>query len=144
MFGERYCEGQAWVIDYVRLTNSCCINLPLGVVLFRFFDANAFYVFQSGTHRTRRGINKLRYELDDYDEKLYYSETDVERPASIIGFALGLNGGIKNSFYFGTLYLDAGLNYSLIAIKSPNMNDVPSNYSNIFFGINIGIRKDFY
>ncbi|MCE3294462.1 MAG: hypothetical protein K0R65_176 [Crocinitomicaceae bacterium] len=89
-------------------------------------------------------FNKVRYELDDYNKSLYYTENDVEQTGSIVGFALGLNGGIKNSFYFGTIYLDAGINYSLLAIKSQNLQTVPTNYSNLFFALNIGIRKDFY
>lgn len=89
-------------------------------------------------------FNKIRYELDDYDKTLYESSIDEDEVGSIVGMAFGLNGGIKNSFYFGTIFLDAGINYSIFAIKSPNLSNTPANYSSLFFAFNLGIRKDFY
>ncbi len=89
-------------------------------------------------------FNKVSYELEDYDKTLYDSGIGEDENGSIVGFALGLNGGIKNSFYFGTIFLDAGLNYSIFAVKSPNLSGTPGNYSSLFFAFNVGIRKDFY
>jgi hypothetical protein len=89
-------------------------------------------------------FNKVRYDLDEYDKELYDSAMDEDEIGSIVGLAFGLNGGIKNSFYFGTIFLDAGINYSIFAIKSPNLSSTPTNYSSLFFAFNLGIRKDFY
>ncbi|MGV3631624.1 MAG: hypothetical protein ACO1O6_10465 [Bacteroidota bacterium] len=89
-------------------------------------------------------FNKVRYDLDEYDKEKYDAGVNEDEVGSIIGFAFGLNGGIKNSFYFGTLFLDAGINYSIFAIKSPNLVNTPGNYSSLFFAFNFGIRKDFY
>lgn len=89
-------------------------------------------------------FNKVRYELDDYDEDKYSSSVDEDEVGTVIGLAFGLNAGIKNSFYFGTLFFDTGINYSIFALKSPNMSGTPSNYSSLFFAFNLGIRRDFY
>ncbi|MES2587348.1 MAG: hypothetical protein V4622_00125 [Bacteroidota bacterium] len=89
-------------------------------------------------------FNKVKNELGDYDHSKYQSPTTGEDFGTIIGLALGLNAGVKNSFYFGTLYFDAGLNYKLLALGSNATANNSTQYTSLFFTFNFGIRKDFY
>lgn len=92
-------------------------------------------------------FNSVRTELDDYDESQYMYTGSSETNGTILGFGFGINGGLKNSFNFGTLFFDAGINYSLLQIAS---NSYASNYMSsdkyrtLNFVFNLGIRRDFY
>lgn len=89
-------------------------------------------------------FNKVQFEAGEYDKTKYHNANSETNIASFVGFAVGLNGGLKNSFAFGTLYLDAGLNYKLIALASNTIANSSTQYSNLYFSFNFGIRKDFY
>lgn len=90
-------------------------------------------------------FNKIKYRTDSFDTTSYYSTVpNNNQTGSIVGLGMGLNGGIKNSFQFGTLYFDIGLNYALLAIKSPNLSTIPNNYSSLLFSFNLGYRKNLY
>ena len=89
-------------------------------------------------------FNKVQFEVDDYDKTKYQNLNSETNIGSVVGFALGLNGGLKNSFTFGTVFLDAGLSYKLLAIPSNTIAAGSTQYSNLYFTLNLGIRKDFY
>ena len=91
-------------------------------------------------------FNSIKYRVGEYDKTKYFSSFDESQKGSIVSFGLGLNGGIKNSFSFGTLFFDAGLSYSLLQIGSPNLNSLPTpeSYRSLLFTFNLGFRKDFY
>jgi hypothetical protein len=89
-------------------------------------------------------FNKVQFEVGEYDKTKYQNSNSETSIGSFVGFALGLNGGLKNSFTFGTVFLDAGLSYKLLALASNTIASSSTQYSNLFFTFNLGIRKDFY
>lgn len=88
-------------------------------------------------------FNKVTYRLDDYDKTTYQSSFDEGTSNSIVSLAFGLDGGVKYSMHFGTIFFDAGINYALFGLQS-NSSAPTNSYSNLLFNINLGIRKDFY
>jgi hypothetical protein len=86
-----------------------------------------------------------RIALGDYDKSRYTSDNSLT--GSIMGFALGLNGGIQNTSYFGTIYFDTGLSYVLMALPS---NQVASElmqsgvYKQLYFVFNIGFKRNLF
>jgi hypothetical protein len=91
-------------------------------------------------------FNTVSIRYEDYDKTKYQMQNtnNVETKGSIVSLAFGLNGGVKNSFSFGTLYFDAGLNYSIFAIPSNALAGNSSSFRGLNFAFNLGIRKDFY
>lgn len=90
-------------------------------------------------------FNKVRKSYDDFDKDKYTLEDNSEGTVgSIFGIYVGLSGGVKKSFYFGTLYFDAGLSYALFAVPSNNVASTSENYRSLLFNFNLGFRKDFY
>ncbi|MBI2259272.1 MAG: hypothetical protein HYU67_10295 [Flavobacteriia bacterium] len=96
-------------------------------------------------------FNKVKYEVQDFDENNYDLFINAEQISdrdkaigNIFGFSFGLNAGIKNNFTFGTLYLDGGMNYAIYALPSNTIASTSTMYRQLFFSVNIGIKKDFY
>lgn len=90
-------------------------------------------------------FNKVKLEVEDYDRTKYeVYGLGKETVGSFFGLFFGLNGGVKNTFYFGTLYADVGMSYALFAIPSNTVASQTTNYKNLLFNFNIGFRKDFY
>lgn len=88
-------------------------------------------------------INSVRADYADYDESKYRLQQGYESKGSIVGFNLGLNGGVKNHFPFGMLYFDVTATYGLFAIASSEFAKA-GNYSLLTFAFNVGFRKDLY
>ena len=64
------------------------------------------------------------------------------RNGSIFSIAVGVGGGIKYSLdRFGTLYLDASVNYKILNQASQQYVS-GELFSNLIFNFNLGIRKD--
>jgi hypothetical protein len=95
-------------------------------------------------------FNKVKYDIEEFDEDKYdlYLGAEKFRKEELMGnifsLAFGLNAGIKNSFYFGTLYFDIGMNYAIFAMPSNEIASTSSQYRNLYFNFNLGFRKDFY
>ena len=90
-------------------------------------------------------FNKVKWKVEDYDQNNYkLSDASQETVGSLFGLFFGIGGGVKKSFYFGTLYLDAGMSYSLLAVPSNNVASSTNNFKSLLFNFNIGFRKDFY
>ena len=86
-----------------------------------------------------------RISLGDYDKSLYISPNPSS--GSIMGFSLGLNGGLQNMFYFGTIYFDAGLNYNLMAFPSNAMSSrfmELGAYRQLYFVFNFGFKRNLF
>jgi hypothetical protein len=86
-----------------------------------------------------------RISLGDYDKSLYI--TPNPSSGSIMGFSLGLNGGLQNMFYFGTIYFDAGLNYNLMAFPSNAMSSrfmELGAYRQLYFVFNFGFKRNLF
>ena len=83
--------------------------------------------------------------LGDYDKTRYTAGNSIS--GTVMGFALGLNGGIQNSFYFGTIYFDTGLSYILMALPS---NAVAGEilqsgaYKQLYFVFNVGFKRNLF
>jgi hypothetical protein len=89
-------------------------------------------------------FNKVSFELDDFDKTKYETTSGSEPIGSIVSFGFGLNGGLKHSFTFGTLYFDTGLNYNLLGLSSNATAQNSNMYANLFFNFNFGFRKYLY
>lgn len=120
----------------------------------RFYFGNGFdngFGFYGGTN-LNFVFNKVKFtDIENYDATIYdlYVGDELVKDksrafGSIFGLAFGLNAGIKNSFYFGTLYLDAGISYPILAQPSNTIASYSSMYQPLIFNINLGFRKDFY
>lgn len=93
-----------------------------------------------GTH-ANVGINQLRLQADSYDTQTYTLGSLDNTKGSILSLAFGLNGGIQNAFYFGTFYVDAGLNYVLTALPSNDFAASTTSFKSLFFVFNVGFKK---
>jgi len=120
----------------------------------RFYFGNGFdngFGFYGGTN-LNFVFNKVSFtDIGNYDAAVYdlyigdQIITDRTKAfGSIFGVSFGLNAGIKHSFYFGTLYLDGGLSYPILAQPSNNIASYSTMYQPLIFNINLGFRKDFY
>ncbi|TNE54426.1 MAG: hypothetical protein EP338_07500 [Bacteroidetes bacterium] len=91
-------------------------------------------------------FNKVKLNVTDtYDQDKYQIDgAESDRIGSIFGLYLGLNGGLKKSFYFGTIYLDLGMSYALFAVPSNNVASQTENFKSLLFNFGLGFRKDFY
>jgi hypothetical protein len=95
-----------------------------------------------GTNMTL-SFNKI--SLGDYDKSRYTPKFSMD--GSVMGFSLGLNGGIQNSFYFGTIYFDTGLSYVLMALPSNNFAGEflqVGAYKQLYFVFNVGFKRNLF
>jgi hypothetical protein len=87
-------------------------------------------------------FNKASIRPGNYDESLY--QEPVSETGNVLSLAVGLNGGVQQAYYFGTLYFDAGLNYLITAIPSNQLaSDCISNgiVRSVSFTFNIGYKR---
>jgi hypothetical protein len=95
-----------------------------------------------GTNMT---LSFNRIALAEYDKTRYSATNAIS--GSVMGFALGLNGGIQNTSYFGTIYFDTGLSYILMALPS---NAVAGEilqsgaYKQLYFVFNVGFKRNLF
>ena len=95
-----------------------------------------------GTNMTL-SFNKI--SLGDYDKSRYTPKFSMD--GSVMGFSLGLNGGIQNSFYFGTIYFDTGLSYVLMALPSNTFAGEflqIGAYKQLYFVFNVGFKRNLF
>jgi hypothetical protein len=92
-------------------------------------------------------FNSVKRKYDSYDQ-VKFPLPDTEFPkGSIFNIAVGLGGGIKNTFSgIGTVYLDAGLSYMIMSTGSNATAESVglTLYSPLIFTFNLGFRKDLY
>lgn len=95
-------------------------------------------------------VSQIKTKYDDFDKTKYKvvnssgSTVDLNRPASIFAFSIGLNGGVKYTFPgMGTIFFDAGLGYVIQSVGSSNLQ-TPPYYSFLNFNTCLGFRKEIY
>jgi hypothetical protein len=109
-----------------------------------YFGQDIDYGFSAfGGSHVSMIFNKASISPRDFNKSLY--QTPVSESGSILGLAVGLNGGVQQAYYFGTIYLDAGLNYLITAIPSNQLaSDCISTYGlvkSVSFTFNIGYKR---
>jgi hypothetical protein len=120
----------------------------------RFYFGNGFdngFGFYGGSN-LNFVFNKVQFtDIQKYDAAIYdlyvgdqLVKDESRAFGSIFGLSFGLNAGIKNSFYFGTLYLDGGISYPILAQPSNIIASYTSMYKPLIFSVSLGFRKDFY
>jgi hypothetical protein len=96
-------------------------------------------------------LGKYSESVGEYDESKYRIPDFYNPKAALLGGTVGLNGGVKYGIpTIGTVYLDISLDYLLLpepvnleTLKFSKLLFVnPQNLSRIYFGLNIGIRRD--
>lgn len=91
---------------------------------------------------------KYGYSFGDYDATMYNLDTgdftDSREKGTIIRLAVGFTGGLKYTIPAkGTFYFDFNPQLTLFGIPS-NQNIPNTVYKPVFFGFNIGYRKEIY
>jgi hypothetical protein len=93
-------------------------------------------------------FNTIKVKTGTFDETKYeYPNIDLfnEPKGSVFSVAFGLSGGVKNTFYFGTLYADIAANINILGgVTSNNTAGITKQYSSIFFVLSFGYRKDIF
>lgn len=84
--------------------------------------------------------------MDDIDKSKYQVQESNRGSAFLLN--VGLQGGVKRQFTFGTLFADVNLTYAVIATTGPNTTVANGDFSSVLSPLNfnfaIGIRKDLY
>jgi hypothetical protein len=135
-------------VNYLTSTNYTTIEGGTRYYLGNDYD-NGFSVY--GGSNFMLIINSVRRNYEKLDVSGQYSwEGDYELLASevpkgtILGLALGLQGGVKYTFPArGTIYADITGNYTLFN-KASNDNLSTALYVPMVFIFNVGFRKDLY
>jgi hypothetical protein len=93
---------------------------------------------------------KAEYSKTDisgqYEWEGDYALTDAgDNRGSIIGIAVGLQGGLKYTIpALGTAYMDISGQYSIYASGNNVLANSTGQYSQLFFVFTVGFRKDLY
>ncbi|MDG1334212.1 MAG: hypothetical protein P8P74_17900 [Crocinitomicaceae bacterium] len=88
--------------------------------------------------------NKVKTKYTDFDETKYEIDGSTSRDGAIFSLGAGLLGGVKYTVpRVGTFYSDFSVSYMLLGQASEN-STYTGLYSNLFFGINIGYRRDLF
>lgn len=88
--------------------------------------------------------NKVKTKYSDFDETLYEIDGSTARDGGIFSLGAGLLGGLKYTVArVGTFYSDFSISYMLLGQASGEFT-YTGLYSNLFFGINIGYRRDLF
>ena len=84
-------------------------------------------------------------KLGDFDKSRYFTPSSTS--GNIMGLSLGLNGGLQNTFYFGTLYFDTGLSYVLMALPSNSFAGEflqIGAFKQLYFVFNVGYKRNLF
>lgn len=114
----------------------------------RYYFGNGYdygFAAYGGTHLLA-AFNQIRQNTDNYDKSKYRLKDGGDTRGNIFNLAFGLSGGIKNDFTWGTLYLDASFDYSIIAVPSNQIAVDGYNQlgSPLLFSFGIGYKKTIY
>lgn len=95
-------------------------------------------------------VNSVKhgYQFGEYDQSKYLLNagdfSDARQKGTIMRLAVGFTGGIKYTFPGkGTIYFDFNPQLTLFGLPS-NQNIPSSVYKPVFFGFNLGYRKEIY
>jgi len=112
----------------------------------RYYFGNGYdYGFSAygGTH-FMLAFNRVTQSTDAFDDTKYRLPDGAETQGNIFNLALGLSGGVKNTFTFGTLYFDVSLDYFLASIPSNSVAQNTGMYSPLLFTFSLGYKKDIF
>lgn len=134
-------------LDYLTSVNYFMIDGGTRYYLINGFDEG--FSLYGGTNLGLI-VNSVSYgvKVGDYDEgnyTLYPMEYSQQREkGTIIRLSVGFTGGMKYTIpAFGSFYLDFNPQLTLFGI--PSTQGIPGNvYKPVFFGLNIGYRKELY
>lgn len=88
--------------------------------------------------------NKVKTKYEDFDETLYEIDGSTSRNGAIFSLGAGLLGGVKYTVpRIGTFYSDFSISYMLLG-QASETSTYTGLYSNLFFGINVGYRRDLF
>lgn len=88
--------------------------------------------------------SKVKSRYSDYDQSLYTIDESAIRDGGIIALGAGLMGGGKYTVpRIGTFYSDFSINYLFLGQASTE-NIYADMYSNLFFSISVGYRRDLF
>lgn len=88
--------------------------------------------------------NKVKTKYVDFDDTKYEIDASTSRNGAIFSLGAGLLGGVKYTVpRIGTFYSDFSVSYLLLGQLS-NETTYTGLYSNLFFGINVGYRRDLF
>lgn len=87
--------------------------------------------------------------IDDIDRSKYSLFTAGAQPldsdkGSLLLLNLGLQGGVKYNMYFGMVYMDVSLCYSILGAASNTFASEYYSGSPLLFTVNVGIRKELF
>jgi hypothetical protein len=130
-------------VNYVNSSNFMIVEGGTRSYFGNGFD-NGFSGYGGG--KTSLMINKVNSKFAKYDDSKYTLDESSLGAGTILSVCLGLQGGVKYTMpAVGTIFLDASLDYILLA--APSNQNVSTYYfpsQRIFFVTSIGFRKDFY
>lgn len=88
--------------------------------------------------------SKVKSRYSDYDQSLYTIDESTSRDGAIFALGAGLMGGAKYTVpRIGTFYSDFSVNYLFLGQASTE-NIYADMYSNLFFSISVGYRRDLF
>lgn len=88
--------------------------------------------------------SKVKTTYDDFDESKYRIDESSMRDGGIFSLGVGLTGGVKYTMpRVGTFYTDFSMSY-LVLDQVSNQSIYGGLYSQLFFGINVGYRRDLF
>lgn len=94
-------------------------------------------------------INRTKIKtIEEYDENNYVilNSENLELPknGSMISGGIGLHAGVKHQFARGVVFLESSISFHLLFIPTNDIAIDYGDYSNAFFKVMIGYRKDIW
>lgn len=94
-------------------------------------------------------INRAKINtIEDYDESNYVllNSENIEMPknGSFISGGIGFHAGVKHQFARGVVFLESSVSYHPLFIFTNDVALDYGDYSNVFFKVMLGYRKDIW
>lgn len=89
-------------------------------------------------------MNTVGVKTDAYDKSRYTYPTGYVDKGKIYAAAVGLNVGGQYSFYYGSYFLDFGLNYLLTGLPNNDLASSSTAVRQLFFAFNFGFKKTIF
>ncbi len=107
---------------------------------------SGFGAYGGGTVQAIFNTVKRNYNYESIDQSKYQLPVTESPKGSIFSIALGISGGVKNTFAgIGTAYFDLGFSYMIMnSVSNSTASSAGNMYSPLLFTFCLGFRKDFY
>lgn len=94
-------------------------------------------------------INRSRIKtIEDYDEANYIllnsDNVEIPKMGSFISGGIGFHAGVKHQFARGVVFLESSISYHPLYIFTNDVAIDYGDYSNVFFKVMLGYRKDIW